>query len=100
MLAAEEPGIAGALLLLSYPLHPPKKPEQLRTAHFPLLRIPAVCVHGERDGFGSVEELREAASEIPGRVEIIPIAGAGHDLRRGRIDFAPVLASLLRSPSP
>jgi hypothetical protein len=100
MLAAEDTGIAEALLLLSYPLHPPKKPEQLRTAHFPLVRLPAIFVHGERDGFGSVEELRAAVSAIPGRVEIIPVAGAGHDLRRGRIDFAPVLASLLRPPSP
>src|SRR5436190_16911795 len=35
MLAAERPGIADGLLLLSYPLHPPDKPQQLRTAHFP-----------------------------------------------------------------
>jgi predicted alpha/beta-hydrolase family hydrolase len=100
MLATDRPEIADRLLLFSYPLHPPKKPEQLRTAHFPLVRLPAIFVHGERDGFGSVEELRAAVSAIPGRVEIIPVAGAGHDLRRGRIDFAPVLASLLRPPSP
>ena len=53
MLAAEKPGLVDALLLLSYPLHPPRKPEQLRTAHFPSLRTPVLFVHGARDPFGS-----------------------------------------------
>ena len=52
MLAAEEPGVAEALLLLSYPLHPPNKPAQLRTAHFPQLRTPALFVSGTKDPFG------------------------------------------------
>jgi uncharacterized protein len=54
MLAAAEPGLIDGLLLLSYPLHPPKKPEQLRTAHLPNLMTPALFVHGSRDGFGSI----------------------------------------------
>jgi hypothetical protein len=58
MLAAEQPGVADALLLLSYPLHPPKKPQQLRTAHFPDWRTPALFVQGTRDPFASIEELR------------------------------------------
>lgn len=57
MLAAEQPDVADALLLLSYLLHLPKQPTQLRTGHFPGLRIPAVFVHGTRDGFGSIDEL-------------------------------------------
>src|SRR4051812_25076206 len=51
MLAAEEPGLAGGLLLLSYPLHPPGKPEKPRTAHFPQWTTRAAFVHGDRDEF-------------------------------------------------
>jgi predicted alpha/beta-hydrolase family hydrolase len=82
MLAAERPGIADVLLLLSYPLHPPKKPEQKRTAHFPELRTPALFVHGTNDGFGSPEELRDAMALIPARTDLLPVEGAGHDLKR------------------
>jgi predicted alpha/beta-hydrolase family hydrolase len=91
MLAAEQPDIAGALLLFSYPLHPPKKPAQLRTEHFPDLRTPAVFVHGTTDGFGSVDELRAAVAAIPARTTIFPISGAGHDLKRGRFDMAALI---------
>src|SRR5271167_723887 len=41
MLAAADPGLVEGLLLLSYPLHPPRKPAQVRTAHFPALRTRA-----------------------------------------------------------
>lgn len=58
MLAAVEPGLIDALLLLSYPLHPPKAPTQLRTAHFPAIRTPALFVHGTRDAFGTINELQ------------------------------------------
>jgi hypothetical protein len=95
MLAAEQPDIAKSLLLLSYPLHPPDKPEQLRTAHFPNLRTPAIFVSGDNDPFGSVAELQQAIAAIPAPTRLIAIAGAGHDLKRGRIDFAPIAAALL-----
>ena len=81
MLAAEKPGIADALLLLSYPLHPPRKPEQLRTAHFPHLRTPALFVHGTRDPFGSIAELHQAIGQIPARAQLIEVENAGHDLK-------------------
>ena len=57
MLAAEDQEITEGLLLLSYPLHPPKKPEQKRTEHFPRLRARSVFVHGTKDAFGSIEEM-------------------------------------------
>jgi predicted alpha/beta-hydrolase family hydrolase len=88
MLAAEEPGIVNGLLLLSYPLHPPGKPAQLRTAHFPNLQIPVQFVHGSRDPFGSLEELRTAIKLIPGRVQLLEVEGVGHDLGRDRINLA------------
>jgi hypothetical protein len=88
MLAAEQPGIADSLLLLSYPLHPPNRPDQLRTGHFPGLRTPARFVHGTKDPFGSPEELREAMALIPAPTELIVVEGAGHDLARGKFELA------------
>jgi len=80
MLAAEKPGLVDALLLLSYPLHPPRKPEQLRTAHLPELRTPALFVHGTRDPFGSPEEVRQAIALIPARAELVEVERTGHEL--------------------
>src|SRR5690349_12995206 len=80
MLAAADPAVAAGLLLLSYPLHPPKRRDQMRTAHFPNLRTPALFVHGTRDGFGSIEEMTEALKFIPARTELRPVAAAGHEL--------------------
>jgi predicted alpha/beta-hydrolase family hydrolase len=84
ILAAEEPGLADALLLLSYPLHPPGRPAQLRTAHFAALRTAAHFVHGSADPFGSLDELEAARRLIPGRTELLSVDGVGHDLLRGR----------------
>jgi len=80
MLAAEEPDLAAGLSLLSYPLHPPRRPEDLRTAHFPKLTTPALFVHGTRDPFGSVDEMRGALGLIAAPHELIAVEGAGHDL--------------------
>jgi len=80
MLAANDPELVPALLLLSYPLHPPKKREEMRTAHFPSLQTPALFVSGTRDGFGTIDEIREALKLIPARTELLAIEGAGHEL--------------------
>ena len=82
MLAADTPGLVDRLLLLSYPLHAPGKPAQLRTAHFAKLNTPALFVHGSRDPFGSLEEMRAAIQLIPASVMLIEAEGAGHDLGR------------------
>jgi predicted alpha/beta-hydrolase family hydrolase len=80
MLTAEEKQLVAGLLLLSYPLHPPRKPLELRTGHFPQLTTPALFVHGSRDPFGSLEELSCALKLIPARHMLLEVAGAGHDL--------------------
>ncbi|HET7890698.1 MAG TPA: alpha/beta family hydrolase [Candidatus Sulfotelmatobacter sp.] len=80
MLCAEEPALVSALLLLSYPLHPPRKPEQQRTQHLPDLRTPALFVSGTRDPFGSITEIEQALKMIPAKTKLLPIEGAGHDL--------------------
>jgi uncharacterized protein len=80
MLCADEPNVVDGLLLMSYPLHPPRKPEQLRTQHLPNLRTPSVFVEGTRDPFGSIEEVETAIKLIPARTQMVKIEGAGHDL--------------------
>ena len=84
MLCAEMPEdaleeIAG-LFLLSYPLHPPRKPDQLRTQHFFHLRTPALFVQGTRDPFASIAEIEQALNLIPAKTKLVSIEGAGHDL--------------------
>jgi uncharacterized protein len=80
MLAAEQPQLATGLLLLSYPLHPPRKPAQLRTAHFSQLKTPSLFVHGGRDPFGSHDEMKAALALIPAKTMLLEIEGAGHEL--------------------
>jgi uncharacterized protein len=84
MLAASEPGLVEQLLLLSYPLHPPKRPTELRTKHFPDLQTPALFVHGTRDGFGSIAEMEAALKLIPARTGLLSISDAGHELMTGK----------------
>jgi predicted alpha/beta-hydrolase family hydrolase len=80
MLCAEESELADELLLLSYPLHPPRKPDQLRTQHLPKLQTPALFVHGTRDPFGSIEEMKAALKLIRAKTLLLPVENAGHDL--------------------
>lgn len=80
MLASEEPQLADGLLVFSYPLHPPRKPEQLRTSHLPRLTTPAFFVHGTRDPFATAAEMNSALELIPGPHAILAVQGAGHDL--------------------
>lgn len=82
MLAADEPGLVDSLLLLSYPLHPPRRPAAPRTKHFPALRTPTLFVHGSRDPFGRLDELTEAMGSIPAPTALVGVEGAGHDLTR------------------
>jgi predicted alpha/beta-hydrolase family hydrolase len=84
MLVAETPGLVDRLLLLSYPLHPPGKARQLRMAHFPNLNMPTMFVHGSRDPFGTLDEIKIAMAQIPGPAQLLEIEGAGHDLGRNR----------------
>jgi predicted alpha/beta-hydrolase family hydrolase len=80
VLCAGEPGLVDGLLLTSYPLHPPGKPERLRTEHFPSLRNKALFVQGTRDPFGSIEEVQKALRLIPANTKLLSIEGVGHDL--------------------
>lgn len=88
-----------ALTLFSYPLHPPGKPERLRTEHFGAITVPTVFTHGTSDPFGSIGELEQAAALISGPVEIVEVTGARHDLGSKVLDVPrmAVDAALRRS---
>jgi len=79
ILAADEPELITGLLLLSYPLHPPGRPGDLRTAHFPKIRSRVVFIHGVSDPFGSPEEIEAARALITAPTTLI-LTDGGHDL--------------------
>jgi predicted alpha/beta-hydrolase family hydrolase len=81
MLLAEQPARAHGLLLLSYPLHPPSKPERLRMEHLSALRVPTLFVHGTRDPFGTLEEIEAARARIDAPTALLVVQGAAHGLR-------------------
>jgi predicted alpha/beta-hydrolase family hydrolase len=99
MLAADEPGLVAGLLLLSYPLHPPQRPAELRTAHFPRLETPALFVHGVRDGFASSDELAAALKLIPASTQVLTVTGAGHELlsKKNRDELPGTVVDAFRS---
>jgi predicted alpha/beta-hydrolase family hydrolase len=80
-MTAIELGVGG-LVLISYPLHPPGKPQTLRTEHFSDLALPCLFVSGTKDTFGTPDELTAATAQIPGPVTHDWIEGGDHGLRR------------------
>jgi predicted alpha/beta-hydrolase family hydrolase len=80
ILVSEDSQLVDGLLLLSYPLHPPRKPDQLRTSHFPKLNKLTFFVHGTRDPFGTIPEMKSALTLIPASHALLEVEGAGHDL--------------------
>jgi uncharacterized protein len=91
MVIAEGAAAVDVLMLFSYPLHPPGKPERARTDHLPRITVPTVFTHGTADPFGTIDELRPAAALIPAPTEIVEVTGARHDLGSKTLDV-PALA--------
>ena len=99
MLLAADPTLASALLLQSYPLHPPGQPQKLRAEHLPRLHVPTLFVHGTADPFASLDELEKARASIPAPTRVLSVNG-GHDLgwtkRRAGTDLpGRIVAALL-----
>ncbi len=94
LLLASNPGLAEGLLLLSYPLHPPGKLTQLRTAHFSELRTPSLFVSGTKDAFGTIDELQAAIRLIPARTELVQIDGGTHGFSKS--GTTKVVADIVR----
>lgn len=94
MAVAEGMPCAG-LVLISYPLHPPGKSDQLRTEHFPKIKVPCLFVSGTRDAFGTPEELKRATEKIKGSVEHVWIEGGDHGLRGKEAEVAEAVTTWL-----
>jgi hypothetical protein len=91
---------AAALVLVAYPLHPPGRPGNLRTAHLPALTVPCLFVQGTRDPFGSPDELTAATATIPGPVTHEWIDGGGHDLKGADRRIGELVAAWLSGLGP
>ena len=72
---------AAGLVLVCYPLHPPKKPENLRIDHFGAIDVPCLFVSGDRDEFGSPDEFDAHLGAIAGPVTVVRLPGKRHDLK-------------------
>jgi predicted alpha/beta-hydrolase family hydrolase len=77
--AAAGVGELAGLVFLGYPLHPPGKPEQVRSKHLPLIKAPLLFVQGAKDAFGTTEELRPIAKKLKARV--FEIEGGDHSFK-------------------
>lgn len=89
---------AAALILVSYPLHPPGRREKMRTEHFPTLSTPCLFVSGTRDAFGTPEELTAATAAIRGPVTHEWLDGKDHGLRGCDARVAAVVVSWVTDP--
>lgn len=88
---------AAGLVMISYPLHPPGKPERLRIEHLPEVRVPCLFVSGTRDAFGTPAELELHTSAIAGPVTHVWIEGKGHDLKGQDQVIADAVADWVRA---
>ncbi len=94
---ADDPLDVAGVVCVSYPLHPPKKPEALRTEHFPRLTVPSLFVSGTKDEFGSPSELESAFALLPSPPTVVWMDGARHDLARRDPDVARAIGDWLSS---
>lgn len=88
---------AAALVLMSYPLHPPGKPDKLRVDHFGAIAVPCLFVTGTRDPFGTPEELTHHTGAISGAVTHHWIDGARHDVKGHDAEIVEVVSAWLAS---
>ena len=88
--------VAG-LVLVSYPLHPPKKPEALRIGHLPRVAVPTLCVSGTKDNFGTPDELRDAFTVVLGDVTWSWVDNGRHELAKADADVALRIATWVRA---
>ncbi len=90
---AGDPLPAAGLVLISYPLHPPGRPDRLRVGHFERLRVPCLFVSGTKDTFATPAELEQWTATIPGPVTHLWIDRRGHDLKGADAEVAEAVAA-------
>ena len=86
---------ARGLVLVSYPLHPPGRPDRLRVEHFERISVPCLFVHGSNDPFGTPDELRTWTATIPAPVQHVVIDRARHEMRGAEQQVAAAVANWL-----
>ena len=94
-MAVAEGLAASGLVLISYPLHPPGRPERMRMDHFPAIQVPCLFVSGTRDAFATPDELEAATAHVAGPVTHVWIEGAGHGLKGADARVAATVAAWL-----
>ena len=92
-----DPLEVAALVLVSYPLHPPKKPDNLRIEHLPNIRVRTLCVSGTKDDFGTPDELSTSFAVVPADVTWNWIENARHELARKDEVVAETVATWVTS---
>jgi uncharacterized protein len=98
-IAVAEGLAACRLVLLSYPLHPPGRPDKLRNEHLPSIHVPTLVVSGTADPFGSPDELRQHLDAIDGPITYVWVEGARHDWKGRDEQVAGVVAAWLKGRS-
>jgi predicted alpha/beta-hydrolase family hydrolase len=92
-----DPLDVAALVLMSYPLHPPKKPENLRTEHLPRINVLTLCISGTKDNFGSPEELKSAFSVVPAAVQWHWVHNGRHELAKADAEIAATVLQFIQT---
>jgi predicted alpha/beta-hydrolase family hydrolase len=92
-----DPLDVAALVLMSYPLHPPKKPENLRTEHLPRINVLTLCISGTKDNFGSPEELESAFSVVPAAVQWHWVHNGRHELAKADAEIAATVLQFIQT---
>jgi predicted alpha/beta-hydrolase family hydrolase len=87
---------AAGLILICYPLHPPGKPDALRTEHLSRIEVPCLFVSGTKDAFGTPEELSAAIALIPAPVAYVKVEGKDHSLKGSDAFIAATVADWVR----
>ena len=92
-----DPLHVAALVLMSYPLHPPKKPENLRMEHLPRITVPTLCISGTKDNFGTPEELESAFSVVPAHVQWHWVQNGRHELAKADAEIAETVLRFIQT---
>lgn len=88
---------AHGLVVLGFPLHPPRAPEKQRSEHFPAIVQPGLFLHGTRDEFATPDEMRAALTRYAGRSTLSIVEGGNHSFElpaARRVALPEVLADL------
>src|SRR5271166_137071 len=69
------------LVFLGYPLHPPGRPDRLRAAHLPAVKVPMLFVQGARDAFGTPAELQPIIGQLEPPADLFVVDGGDHSFK-------------------